>query len=55
MIDKTGKVIEAFGIGDGADSPEASCAAGLVKAVQFPAFKGAPQQVIQKYPISIGK
>jgi hypothetical protein len=55
VIEKTGKVLEAFAIGDGADSPEATCAAGLVKAVQFPQFKGAPQQVIQKYPMSVGK
>jgi len=55
IIDKSGKVTEAFPIGDGADSPEASCAAGIVKTAVFPAFKGALQQVIQKYPLSVGK
>lgn len=55
VIDRSGAVAEAFPIGDAADSPEAACAAGIVRTAVFPHFKGAPQQVIQKYPLTIGK
>jgi hypothetical protein len=53
IVEKTGEVSDAFGLGDGADSPEASCVAELVKGVRFPQFKGAAQQVISKYPFTL--
>ena len=55
VVNKTGAVGEAFAVGDGADSPEATCAAGIVKGVVFPQFKGSQQQLIEKYPFTIGK
>ncbi len=53
IVEKTGTVGDAFALGDGADSPEASCVAEMVKEVKFPQFKGSAQQVIQKYPFEL--
>ena len=55
IVNKTGAVGDAFAVGAGADSPEATCAAGLVKSVVFPQFKGSTQQLIEKYPFNIGQ
>jgi len=55
VVDKSGAVSDAFGVGDGADSPEAACAAEIVKTALFPQFKGTAQQVIEKYPFTLGK
>jgi hypothetical protein len=54
IIEKTGKVLNAFSIGDTADCPEAKCVADAVKEVVFPKFKGQTQQVI-KYPFALGE
>ena len=55
VIDKTGDVVEAFPVGDAADSPQATCVADIVKQVKFPMFKGSAQQVIEKYPFKLGE
>ena len=53
IVEKSGAVSDAFAIGDGADSPEATCVSELVKEVKFPQFKASAQQVIKKYPFKI--
>jgi hypothetical protein len=55
VIDKSGDVIDAFPVGDAADSPQAGCVAEIVKQVKFPMFKGSSQQVIEKYPFKLGE
>lgn len=55
VIDKSGDVVEAFPVGDAADSPQAACVADIVKQVKFPMFKGSAQQVIEKYPFKLGE
>jgi len=55
VLDKSGAVGNAFPVGDAADSPEATCVAEKVSAVKFPQFKGAAQQVIEKYPFELGE
>ena len=55
VIDKSGEVIDAFPVGDAADSPQAACVADIVKNVKFPMFKGSSQQVIEKYPFKLGE
>lgn len=54
IIEKTGKVLNAFPVGGTADCPEAKCIADAVKEVAFPKFKGQTQQVI-KYPFVLGE
>ncbi len=55
VIDKSGDVVDAFPVGDAADSPQAACVADIVRQVKFPRFKGSAQQVIEKYPFKLGE
>jgi len=54
IVEKTGQVSSAFPIGEGADSPEATCVAEVVQKVKFPQFKAAAQQTL-KYPFKLGE
>lgn len=53
ILSNKGKVINAFPIGDTADTPAALCVADTIKQATFPAFTGAQQQTL-KYPFRLG-